>query len=228
MQKIIGFVSEGMTQFNKPYNLNQGIPEKNVYSSGTITNVNSQDIVVQINLIGFQSNQQLFSMPSASTIEFRNVNIENIVIPKNSYNNGITNPSLILNFITSIDDNPSPPMIRLITSSYNPNLAIIDLSQSNLPYTVPQGYYKLDSIAFVPLTSTTVPTNNYLRITNKSGIIIGEQGLVSWQENTTTLTFQASIYQYNFKNMILTAGDVISGNGINGLRLHQISVYEVS
>ena len=228
MQKIIGFVSEGMTQFNKPYNLNQGIPEKNVYSSGTITNVNYQDTVVQINLIGFQSNQQLFSIPSASTIEFRNINIESIVIPQNSYNNGITSPSLILNFVTYIDDNPSPPTIKLLTTGYNPNFGILDLNQADLPYTIPQGYYKLDSIAFIPLTSTTTPTNSYLRVTNKSGVIIAEQGLVSWQENTTTATYQASIYQYNFKNMILIAGDVISGSGINGLRLHKISIYEVS
>ena len=227
MNKIIGFVSEGMTAFNTPYYLNQGLKEKNVYSSGTITNVSTQDTVIQINLIGFQSNQQLFSIPSASSIEFRNINIESIVIPKNSYNNGL-NPSLILNFVTVIDDTPESPLIRLISTQYNPNLTISDILGTQLPVTITSGYWKLDSIAFIPLTSTTTPTNSYLRVTNKSGTVIGEQGLVSWQENTTTPTYQASIYGYSFKDMILIAGDVISGSGINGLRIHQISIYEVS
>lgn len=232
MNKIVGFVSEGMTAFNQPYYLNQGLKEKNVYSSGTITNVSTQDTVIQINLIGFQSNQQLFSIPSASSIEFRNINVESIVIPKNSLNSGLFNsglyPSLILNFVTVIDDSPESPLIRLISTQYNPNLTISDISSTQLPVTITSGYWKLDSIAFIPLTSTTTPTNSYLRVTNKSGTVIGEQGLVSWQENTTTPTYQASIYGYSFKDMILITGDVISGSGINGLRIHQISIYEVS
>lgn len=231
MYEIVGFISEGMTQFNKPYIFNQGIKNTNVISSGTISNVSYQDVVVQVNLIGYQSNQSLFSIPAGSTLQFKNIKIENIFVPKNSYNQAVNNIELILNFISVIDDNPPVPEVRLINAAYNPNVNIIDISSTELPYTVPlgtTGYWKLDSIAFTPLTSTTTPTNYYLKVTNAGGTVVAEQGLVAWQENTTTLTFQASIYSYYFKDLILTTGDVISGSGVQGLRIHQITPYEVS
>lgn len=230
MIEIVGFVSEGVTEFNKPYVFNQGIKNINVISSGTISNVSYQDTVVQVNLIGFQSNQTLFSIPSGSTLQFKNTRIESISVPNNSYNKNVNTIQLILNFISVIDDNPPTPEVNLINTAYNPLPVIKDIAGTQLPFTVQQGatgYWKLDSVAFIPLTSTATPTNNYLRVANAGGTVIAEQGLVAWQENTTTLTFQASIYPYYFKDLILTTGDVISGNGIKGLRIHQISQYEV-
>lgn len=80
-------------------------------------------------------------------------------------------------------------------------------------------YYLLMGFSFTaPALTTTSPP--YIYVEDSSGNIVDQWMIQPWQENSTTLTFQGSIYQAMSKKMLVPPGYKIAASGVtNGIFL---------
>lgn len=103
--------------------------------------------------------------------------------------------------------------IRHAAPAFSEQLALNGFSNST------SNYYLLVGFSFTApsLTTTTAP---YIYIEDSAGNIVDEWTIQPWQENSTTLTFQGSIYQAMSKKMLIPPGYKIAASGVtNGIML---------
>lgn len=208
MTEVIEAQTLYITYLGQKIQINQGIPVKNMYSSGTFFNYSLNDVYVRLTLIGFSDTKQLLYIPSGTSLEFENLPIQFIEVPTNISGQPIQ-PNLIIDITSFITEESVTPKIKIH------NLQVINgtpnqftntmgtFTNAIYPLTVPNGYKaKIYNIG-IEFTNTSTATTTF-------------QAWVSMQPNESSLSLvhnyqNAFLYNGNFTLAPNATGDVFIG-----------------